>query len=72
MWKILILTESSSEKGAKRCKQIYYTSSGSGDIHEKRKVQKQGGCVFLLSTVAKRKSTKETYEALPLIFDKKL
>ena len=46
MWKILVLTESSSEKGAKRCKQIYCTSSGSGDIHEKRKVEKQGDVFF--------------------------
>ena len=51
MWKILVLTEISSEKGAKRCKQIYCTSSGTGDIQEKRKVEKQGGCVFLLWTV---------------------
>ena len=54
MWKILVPTERSSEKGAKRCKQIYCTSSGSGDIHEKRKVEKQGGCVFLLSTVLEK------------------
>ena len=51
MWKILVPTESSSEKGAKRCKKIYCTSSVSGDIQEKRKVEKQRGCVFLLSTV---------------------
>ena len=51
MWKILVLTESSSEKGAKRYKQIYFTSSGSGDIQEKLKAEKQGGCVFLLLTV---------------------
>ena len=44
-------TESSSEKGAKRYELIYCTLSGSGDIQEKRKVEKQGGCVFLLSTV---------------------
>ena len=51
MWKIIVLTESSLERGAKRCKQIYCTSSGPGDIQEKWKVEKQGGCVFLLSTV---------------------
>ena len=45
MWKILVATESSSEKGAKRWKKIYCTSGGSGDIQEKRKVEKQGGCV---------------------------
>ena len=52
MRKILVSTESYSEKDAKRCKQIYCTSSGSGDIQEKRKVEIQGGCVFLLLTVA--------------------
>ena len=51
MWKILVPTESSSEKGAKRWKQIYCISGGSGDIQEKRKVEKQGVCVFLLFTV---------------------
>ena len=48
MWKILVPTESSSEKDAKRCKQIYCTSSGSVEIHEKRKVEKQGGCFFFV------------------------
>ena len=50
-WKILLSTESSLEKDAKRCRHILFSSSGSGDIREKRKVEKQGGCVFLLSNV---------------------
>ena len=31
----------------------FCSSSGSGDIREKRNVEKQGGCVFLLLTVYK-------------------
>ena len=46
MRKILVSTESSSEKDAKRFKQIYCTSSGSGDMQEKRKVEKQGDVFF--------------------------
>ena len=30
------------------------SSSGSGDIREKQKVENQGGCVFLLSTVSSK------------------
>ena len=34
-------------------KYIFCSSSGSGDIREKRKAEIQRGCVFLLLTVAK-------------------
>ena len=43
MWKILVATERSLKKGA-----IYCTTTGSGDIQEKRKVEKKGGCVFFV------------------------
>ena len=46
IWKILVPTESSSEKDAKRCKHMFCSSSGSEDIREKQKVEKQGDVFF--------------------------
>ena len=39
----------SSDKDANKCKELFYSSSGFGDIHEK--VSKSARCVFLLLTV---------------------
>ena len=54
IWKILVSTESSSEMGAKRCKQIFCSSSGSRDIREKRKVEKQGDVFFFITNCMSR------------------
>ena len=43
--------ESSSDKDENRCKQLFYTSSGSADMCEKHKFQKQVDVFFLLLTV---------------------
>ena len=43
-----IPSESSSKTAMKRCKQIFGSSSGSGDIREKRKFEKQGTMVIII------------------------
>ena len=45
--------ESSLKTDKQKCKNIFCSLSGSGDIREKRKVEKQGVRVFLLSTVGR-------------------
>ena len=39
--KLFFSSESSSDKDAKRCKYLFYSSSGSGDIREKHKFRNQ-------------------------------
>ena len=49
MWNFFIPSESASEKDAKRCNLIFCSSSASGDIREKRNVEKtRGMCFFVI------------------------
>ena len=47
---------------------FFCSSSGSGDIREKRNVEKRGGCVFLLSTVHEQSAVKNSLNALDDFF----
>ena len=58
MWKTLASAESASKKDAKRCRYIFYSSSGSGDIREKQNVEKQGDVFFCYSLYVSKKPTK--------------